>query len=203
MYDITGAAHLNIRQQNKACREPHGQLDWPAALRAQLIALDEWVRQGTAPPANQLMPLEARPDSTALPTPSYLPQATIMLPKLDADGNAVGGLRLPDIEVPIATYGNLNAPLTHVECRLVGTYRPFAKTAADRQVLNDARPSLQERYPGGINEYTSKVRMAVRKLVAERLLLEEDGVIIVHAAAENPSFQPTPPRSRWSTVGPR
>jgi len=199
-YDITGAAHLNIRQQNKACREPHGQLDWPAALRAQLIALDEWVRQGTAPPASQLMPLEVRPDPTATPVPSYLPQATIMLSKLDADGNALGGLRLPDIEVPIATYGNLNAPLTHVECRLVGTYRPFAKTSTERQAVGDNRPSLQERYPGGINEYTSKVRMAVKKLVAERLLLEEDGIIIVHAAAENPSFQLTPPRSRWSTV---
>jgi hypothetical protein len=126
-----------------------------------------------------------------------------MLPKLDADGNALGGLRLPDIEVPIATYGNLNAPLTHVECRLVGTYRPFPKTAAERQVLGDPRASLQERYPGGINEYTSKVRMAVKKLVAERLLLEEDGIIIVHAAAENPGFQLTPPRSRWSTGSPR
>ena len=146
------------------------------------------------------MPLEARPDPTALPAPSYLPQATIMLPKLDADGNALGGLRLPDIEVPIATYGNLNAPLTHVECRLVGTYRPFAKTLVERQAVGDTRPSLQERYPGGINEYTSKMRMAVKKLVAERLLLEEDGIIIVHAAAENPSFQLTPPRSRWSTV---
>ena len=199
MYDIAGAAHLNVRQQNKACREPHGQLDWPPALRAQLIALDEWVRQGIAPPASLLMPLEPRADPTALPVPSYLPQATIMLPKLDADGNALGGLRLPDIEVPIATYGNLNAPLTHVECLLAGTYRPFAKTAADRQSLNDARLSLQERYPGDINEYTSKVRMAVKKLVAERLLLEEDGVIIAHAAAENPSFQPTTPRPRWST----
>ena len=202
MYDVTGAAHLNVRQQNKACREPHGQLDWPSALRAPLIVLDEWVHRGTAPPASLLMPLEARPDPTALPVPSYLPQATIMLPKLDADGNALDGLRLPDIEVPIATYGNLNAPLTHVECRLVGTYRPFAKTAAERQVVGDPRASLQERYPGGINEYTSKVRMAVKELVVRRLLLEEDGVIIVHAAAETPSFQPTPPRSRWSTGGP-
>jgi Alpha/beta hydrolase domain len=199
MYDIAGAAHLNVRQQNKACREPHGQLDWSPALRAQLIAFDEWVRQGTAPPASLLMPLEPRPDPTALPVPSYLPQATIMLPKLDADGNAIGGLRLPDLEVPIATYGNLNAPLTHVECLLAGTYRPFAKTAADRQSLNDARLSLQERYPGGINEYTSKVRIAAKRLVAERLLLEEDGVIIAHTAAENPSFQPTTPRPRWST----
>ena len=203
MYDITGAAHLNIRQQNKACREPHGQLDWPAALRAQLIALDEWVRQGIVPPDSQLMPLQARPDSTALPAPSYLPQATIMLPKLDADGNALGGLRLPDIEVPIATYGNLNAPLTHTECMLAGTYRPFAKTSAERQATGDTRPSLQERYPGGINEYTSRVRTAVKNLVAKRLLLKEDGIIIVHAAAENPSFEQTPPRSRWSTGGPR
>jgi hypothetical protein len=62
--------------------------------------------------------------------------------------------------VPIATYGNLNAALTQFECRLVGTYRPFAKTTADRQAVGDARPSLQERYPGGINEYTSNVRMA-------------------------------------------
>jgi len=73
-------------------------------------------------------------------------------------------------------------------CRQAGTYRPFAKAVLD------------ERYPGGINEYVTKVRLAVRSLVADRVLLEEDGVVIVHAAAENPAFAPTKPRARGATA---
>ena len=204
VYDIAGAAHLNVREQNKACKDPHGQLDWSPALRAQLIALEDWIRNKTAPPPSQLMPLEPHPgDSQVLGPPSYLPGATIMIPKVGADGNAIGGMRLPDIRVPIATHGEVNSPMTHFVCRLAGAYRPFAKTTVERKATADSRLSLEERYPGGINEYTSRVRTAARDLVAQRLLLEEDAIIIEHAAAENTSFSQTKPRSRGSTPAPQ
>ena len=93
----------------------------------------------------------------------------------------------------------MNTPLTVQACRQAGTYRPFAKTAAERKAVNDERLSLEERYPGGLNEYVTKVKVAARGLVADRLLLEEDAIIVVHAAAENPAFAPTRPRARGAT----
>lgn len=200
MYDIAGAAHINEREQNKACREGHSQLDWSPALRAQLVALDEWVRGKAAPPPSQLLVLEPRTDDPdVLQAPAYLASAIVLAPKLDGDGNPLGGIRLPDMVVPIASHGYMNAPLTVLICRQSGTYRPFARTVTERKSANDKRLSLEERYPGGLNEYVSKIRQAVRSLIRERMLLEEDGIVITHAAAENPSFRPSTPRSRGST----
>jgi len=197
MYDIAGAAHINVREQNKACREGHSQLDWSPALRAQLVALDEWVRGKVAPPPNQLMVLERRADDPdVLQAPVYLAPVVVLVPKLDRDGNPLGGIRLPDIEVPIASHGYPNAAAAVPICRQAGTYRPFARTVSERKNANDVRLSLEERYPGGLNEYVSKIRQAVRSLIRERLLLEEDGIVITHAAAENPSFRPSTPRSQ-------
>jgi hypothetical protein len=106
---------------------------------------------------------------------------------------------LPDIAVPIASHGYMNAPLTVMACRQSGTYRPFAKATADRKA-GDERTALDARYPGGINEYLTKIRLSARALVADRLLLDEDAAIIVNAAAENPAFTPTRPRARGATT---
>jgi hypothetical protein len=170
---------------NKDCGEGQGQLDWSPALRAQLVALDEWARGKAAPPDHRLFALEARPNDPELfQAPKYLTGAVVMAPKLDADRNPTSGLRLPDILVPVASHGGMNSPLRTQACRQGGTYRPFVGWL------------LEERYPGGLNEYVTKIRLAVRALVSDRLLLEEDGIVIVHAAAENPSFAPTRPRAR-------
>ena len=58
MYDISGAQHINGRDRNKDCSEIPGQLDWSPALRAQLVALDEWVRGKAEPPPSRLFALE-------------------------------------------------------------------------------------------------------------------------------------------------
>jgi hypothetical protein len=198
VYDISGAPHTNSRAKNKDCEEGQGQLDWSPALRAQLVALDDWVRGKAMPPPSRLFALESRPgDPDVFQAPAYLAGAVVMAPKRERDGNAHSGVMLPDVAVPVASHGYMNSPLTTAACRQAGTYRPLAKLAAER--TNDARPSLDELYPGGINEYVTKVRQAARTLVADRLLLEEDAVIIVHAAAENPSFAPTRPRARGAT----
>ena len=199
MYDISGAPHTNSRTKNKDCEEGQGQLDWSPALRAQLVVLDEWVR-GKKPPDSRLFSLEARTgDAEAFQAPAYLAGAVVMVPKRDAGGNAQSGVVLPDVAVPIASHGFMNAPLTVMACRQAGTYRPYAKTAAEAKEKNDTRPSLEELYPGGINEYTTRIRAAVRALVADRLLLAEDGAVIVNAAAENPAFAPTRPRARGAS----
>lgn len=188
MYDISGSPHINGRGKIAECSEGPGQVDWSPAMRAQLVALDEWAR-GKAPPASRLFALEVRAtDAEVFQAPKYLANAVVMVPTRDADGNAMSGVVLPDVAVPIASHGYMNAPLTVQACRQAGTYRPFAAS------------SLAERYPGGLNEYVTKVRLAANALVADRLLLPEDAHVIVHAAAENPAFAPSRPRARGATT---
>lgn len=184
MFDMAGAPHSTGRAKNPECAEGPSQLDFSPALRAQLVALDEWTR-GKPPPANRLFVLEARPeDREIFQAPAYLPGARVGVPALDRDRNPTTGVLLPDVAVPVASYGNMNSPLTTAACRQAGTYRPFAKEV------------LEQRYPGGFNEYVGKVRATARALVADRLLLEEDAAVIVNAAADNTAFTPTRPRAR-------
>ena len=202
MFDISGSPHLNGREKNPECGEPPGQIDWAPAVRAQIVMLDEWVR-GKTPPPSRLFELEARPnDAEVFQAPKYLNGAVVMVPKRDRDGNAMSGVVLPDIAVPIASHGYMNTPLAVMACRQAGTYRPFARTTAERKP-GDERLALDARYPGGINEYVTKIRIATLALVKDRLLLEEDAAVIVNAAADNPAFAPTKPRARGATTAPK
>ena len=203
MYDISGSPHINGRAKNAECAEPPGQVDWSPAVRAQLVALDAWVRGKAQPPASRLFELEARADDAdVFQAPKYLDGAVVMVPKRDRDGNAMSGVVLPDVAVPVASHGYMNAPIKVQACRQAGTYRPFARTRAER-AANDTRAALDERYPGGLNEYVTRVRLAANALVAERLLLPEDAHVIVHAAAEIADFAPSRPRARGATPQPR
>ncbi|MCX6023249.1 MAG: alpha/beta hydrolase domain-containing protein [Chloroflexi bacterium] len=97
---------------------------------------------------------------------------------VDADGNDVAGMRLPDLTVPLATYTawNLRHPdigAPHLTMPLQGSTLPFARTAAERAASGDPRPSVEERYASRA-EYLEKVRAAAEAMVAERLLLAED-----------------------------
>ena len=202
MYDLAGAAHLNVREQDKDCEFAHGQLDWSAPLRAQLFALNKWVASNVAPPATTLMRLrQPRDNESVFLAPQYLPKAVVLVPVTDADDNPVGGVRLPDVSVPLGTHGRPNAPIAKAVCRLAGSYKPFAQTARDRAATTDTRLSLQERYPAGLNEYVMRVRQASDQLVAQRHLLPDDAAVIVNAAADEKLFKPTPTLPIFRTKG--
>src|ERR671931_1372401 len=94
------------------------------------------------------------------------------VPKTDADGNDIAGVRLPDVTVPLATYTGWalrSGPQANDGCEAAGQYIPFAKTDADRQASDDPRPSIEERYPS-FDTYYNQVRHAVDGLVKDRLL---------------------------------
>jgi len=126
-------------------------------------------------------------DQTILPPPAYLGKAVIQVPVSDQDGNAFGGVRLPDVAAPLGTHAGQNPPLSFL-CSLAASYVPFAKTKQERETVNDGRLSIAERYRDR-NEYINRVRVAGRELVSVRLLLPEDLAIIVHSAAEAPAFK--------------
>jgi hypothetical protein len=111
---------------------------------------------------------------------------TVLLPRVDRDGNAVGGLRAPVIEVPKATYTGWNPRATGFApgalCYNTGGVVPFAATRAEREASFDPRPSLQERYPTQA-AYEAAVKAAAERLAAERLLLPVELEAITSAAA--------------------
>jgi hypothetical protein len=100
-----------------------------------------------------------------------------LVPKTDADGNDIAGVRLPDVVAPIATYTGwaLRAEPAGANdgCDGAGQMIPFAKTKTERTANDDPRPSLEERYPTH-DAYVTAVRTAANGLRAQRLLLDED-----------------------------
>jgi hypothetical protein len=113
-WDVAGASHADkqggdyvLQTQNRDFGMPPG-MNWPLAPNdtpgptgtcligrfprylanhAALVALDRWVQRGVLPPTAPRM--RANADGSV---------------QRDANGNALGGLRLPAIEVPTASY---------------------------------------------------------------------------------------------------
>ncbi|GJD36108.1 alpha/beta hydrolase domain-containing protein [Methylobacterium aerolatum] len=191
MYDVAGSSHVTVVAA-PACERPPGRLDWAPVARATLQRLDGWVARNEAPPATRLMPLQpATDDPTVLQAPKSFPGAVVQVPQRDADGNPLGGVRLPDLAVPLGVHGGQNAPLTTFTCSLVGTFRPFPRSP---DATGGGPASLAERYPDR-QDYVNKVRVAARAAEAEGFLLPEDVAVIVNAAAETPLADPKAPAS--------
>jgi hypothetical protein len=97
--------------------------------------------------------------------PSYVPQ-------VNADGNDVTGILLPELLAPLATYAGWNYRSTANDgpdgCESTGSYIPFA---ASTPASGDPRPSVTARYPGGYPQYLNAVVAAVDKLVWNRFAL--------------------------------
>jgi hypothetical protein len=109
------------------------------------------------------------------------------VPKTDADGNDIAGLRLPEVQVPVATYTGwaLRAgPAADDGCEGSGQYIPFAKTKADRLASGDPRLSIEERY-GNFETYSSKLRKAIDSLVSSGYLLPFDANVIFDTDLKN------------------
>jgi hypothetical protein len=184
MYDVAGAAHVTVPNA-EGCKLPPGRLDWSPVLRAMLLQLDQWVANNTAPPASRLMPLQpANDDPTVLRAPKNLPDAIIQVPQRDADGNVLGGIRLPDIVAPLGVHGAQNEPLTTFSCSLVGAFIPFPKNPDTKMY---GRPSLTERYKNQ-DDYANHIRVAAREAEAQGFLLPEDAAIIMNSVEAAPIF---------------
>jgi hypothetical protein len=137
---------------------------------------------------------------TKVPTPKQvLPQ---LVPKVDADGNELAGLKSPLLEAPLGTYLGWNLfpsgfqkGQNCIQGSPAGGYVPFAETKAARTAVGDPRPSLEERY-GTHDAYVKKITDAANALVDQRYLLRADAdAMIAQATASKilagPSTAPT------------
>jgi hypothetical protein len=176
------------------------------AILALRLAMHRWVSEGTAPPPSvhpklsdaTLVPInDVRwPQVPGLAAPNavkaggrvrnpQLPDGAgegtelpLLVPQCDADGNDLGGIRVPDVAVPLGTgTGWVFRPAEfgspHDFYLLRGAWVPFAKTKAEREAVNDPRLSLEERYANKA-AYLDQVKVAVQKLIEQRFLTEAD-----------------------------
>ncbi len=97
---------------------------------------------------------------------------------VDADGNEVAGIRLPDISVPIATHTGWNPrdPAYGGAEQIIpmqGFSIAFPRDAATRESTDDPRASVAERYASRA-DYLEAVRSAAAQLATERFIEDED-----------------------------
>ncbi len=217
VYFVTGTQHagrVGLKTDRGPCANPRNPHSPAPALRALLMALDEWVTAGREPPPSRvprvadhtlvtwdnvrfpgLPGFEIARQGNRLelfgdwvdPKPDRSRAYRSLVPAIDLDGNETAGIRLPDIAVPLGTYTGWNLyapPYPEGElCDRDGSYLPFARTAAERQKIGDARKSIEERYKDKA-DYVAKIKAAAAELVAARLLLKEDADRYEQAAAK-------------------
>ena len=193
-------------------RNPHNPMP---AVRALLVALDDWVVSGKVPPPSRVPTLAERtlveadkvgfpavpgaaivrstnrvtpPGDWVHPKPADQAYRTLVC-RVDADGNEADGVRLPDIAVPLATYTGWNEYKPPYPAGEIadrdGSCLPFAPDNAAREASGDPRLSIAERYKSGA-DYVAKVQAVVAALLADRLILPEDAETYVERARREP-----------------
>ena len=123
-------------------------------LQAAVAALNTWVRTGDAPPVAEPMEL----------TDSEPPELV-----LDATGNAVGGVRTPWVDVPIARTSGL-AP----------EESPMSFLFGSGQLL-DAE-TLRTLYPGGSGDYLERFTAALDRAIEAGFIVAADRAEILALA---------------------
>jgi len=130
-------------------------------------------------------------DGSGVPTnipPPIRQVITMRAPRVDEDGNELGGVPVVLRDAPLGTYlgWNITAAGFHRDqiCDYVGGMIPFAITQADRLANGDPRLSLEERY-GTHDGYVDAVRAAAANAVARGFLLQDDADRLIGQAADS------------------
>lgn len=124
---------------------------------ALMDALSRWALMGATPPASQFMALDTDDNGD-----------TILA--RDDNGNAVGGVRTPDIEVPLGTYVESNDGPGF--CGLFGGFAPFDDVTID------------ELYPSRLDYLTPYKRAAINALQTG-FLLRPDALTLLYGASDS------------------
>lgn len=177
-------------------------------------AMEEWVMDGKLPPESVYPTLKAGtltlakevkfPAIPGLAMPSTLqagprienPQLSskggkgaplpLLVPQVDEDGNDLGGIRMPELEAPLATatgwiYRPKSMGETHELALLRGFWIPFPQTKAQREKNGDPRLSIEERYSSK-TDFLRRIEKAAKRLVEQRFLLETQVPLLLKRA---------------------
>ena len=160
-YDYSDAAREDLQKagfvvgggdfSHFSCDQRQPEIQLYMFERTLYAYLDRWVSSGKAPPT--------APDPV-IENGQYV---------LDADGNMLGGLRMPEMDVPIATYRGVLTP--SADC--TSAVQPFSSK------------QLQQRYPTH-RAYTLAFRRAADILVRKGFLLSADARKLIARAKAAP-----------------
>jgi hypothetical protein len=139
-------------------------IDYKPFVRAAVDNLTDWIAGSAAAPPSRY---PRREDGTL---------GADLRPATDADGNELGGLRHPDVSVPLGTYTGWNPRDAAIGgagllLRATGSTIPFAP--------EDNRARYRNR-----DEFLAKIGRAAETLVAERYILHDDVAGVVRASGE-------------------
>jgi hypothetical protein len=168
----TIAAHTLVPLREFAFpRIPHAELPTEANTAYRLDYGSKW-RDGI---------LSVQPPRVGEPFP-------VLVPQVDADGNELAGVHLPEISVPLATYTGwtLRDPSIGAASQRVamaGSFFSFPKNAAERQQSGDPRKSVAERYADR-EAYLGLFARAADELVQQRWILPEDRAALLQRGGE-------------------
>ena len=121
-------------------------------LKAGLVQLDKWVHDGTPPPTSPRMEVSAASGSPVV--------------QRDQQGNALGGLRTPWVDVPVAAYSGAAPTGTSVLCSLFGQTKAFDQA------------TLKQLY-GTKDSYVQKYTDATDRTIAAGFMLQADRAAII------------------------
>jgi hypothetical protein len=143
-----------------ACTRPYNSAPFYLVENAAIHQLKNWIVDGTVPPVAPRLQRD------------FLGSI-----KKDADGNALGGLRLPDLEAPIAKYGVSNSTTGSLKfldifaCVAGGSTTPFSAAR-----LNNLYPTH--------DDYVRKYKAAADSAVAKGHILAVDRDAVVLKASQ-------------------
>jgi hypothetical protein len=130
------------------CNSPINSGPQHFVLKAAFAALNKWVRNGKAPKSAPRLEVSLGPPVTIV---------------TDANGNALGGIRTPQVDVPIAAFtGEQDGSIL---CRLFGT----------TTVFSDAQ--LAALYPSR-EDFVSKYKKALKRSVKAGWILKPDAKLM-------------------------
>jgi hypothetical protein len=154
------------------------KVQWPFIVNTGIKDLDEWSEGGEAPPIAPRGEYES---------PKVL--------KRNSLGIALGGIRLPEVEVPVAVNLAENTPAPPPNpypdsafCVLLGQSKPLSEA------------TLGTLY-SDFGEYVEKVKADTDKLELEGFVSAEDAQRLVETAEEVPRLAPTTPATSGSSLG--
>lgn len=192
---VTRALLLELDAWTRGDHEPPPS-QYPMISKGELVPLEK-VRFPTVPsfPFTTYMPrvwrMDYGPQYSATRVISIEPPKTgepyrVLVPQVNADGNDLGGIRLPEVAVPLGTYTGWNVTQPQLSdlrylSGLVGGFEPFAQTKERRLASGDSRLSIAERYDGR-QDYLNKVRRAANDLVRQRFLRADDVPAVLQSA---------------------
>ena len=218
-YFLAGLPHAPLAYAQNDVIHPVNMLSPTYVLRALLLRLDAWVSRGEAPPASVLPRIDshtlvgrANLQFPAIPytRPPVSPNAAqriadwvesrvasgaqpqVLVPQVDADGQDLGGIRVPEVDVPLGTSLGWNEfkgeERSGQMATLMGSFIPFARNKLERDANSDPRPSLEERYRSR-DDYVARFRQSVDKLVTDGFVRSEDAERYAQAATQTKAFE--------------